>query len=909
MREDQSVRGQEFESNCLAWLALHHLIPVSELRELLQAMVRLATAQSASFEQLFEDVAAGPCLGLESWALRPLETSDPLLGYLQRCVRQIIWQHDNASHPQAGLGLAVSSVRPETIESALALGRLDLSVGSLNNVKFNIDSNDAANIILDLIKTLSNHIDANTISEIEDVTLRMSSALSFPLSLLVVKHVADLLVDADLQSAAASLYRYVGESIRPRDISHWGTITNFTKTTALQGYASCLRTVDGAASAAAYLTSRLNEVSFLDDPLPAVNGSHDQLVSEMLGSMTFPNTADQRASVLICPALLTSLGTGVALQHWVEQSFENASKEFWAVLRRQIALGSATEVRTTKFYYARNLFDAAAHYYERRNESNTWWLATRLAIESGRSDICKAIVWDHSAVRTYVDLSLIKRAIAHTQRSNAATPERQKVAVELFRAWVSCMPAENRDIANSLINFIADVARDGEVSVITQHNVAGRSMELLSEIAKEHPELRSSSAAKVALTIVNRLSKQTSWKDSSGTLDLAAQYFSAFSALDKEGVLTSILDLLDGLDPTKDFWPVIRPAMDILTSPKLADATQGKSSLEKRVAAAILRFGLQQSSEHGRLLMYLQNFDTASLQGLEISSQLNEVISTVRIRASSINSSDAVYNMFSLIFAAKITGYEAVLDALGALQDILKKTIVGTPPISFAYAYDVLGVLTSHQKRIAVDIGMDAKYFDAELQKILSLVVAMWKRAKTNPLIFAGISIPPSTRPNSTLVHNWTFCSLQFAQALGQEKKMLDVLEEAESSPSLRGAVNSGRVASTDADTKSLSHEILASETSDAFYATLGSRLVATFGLPYEERCDVVRLLLAECFRRGPNPLDMSALAIAAQLGLSLVNLPSDDYRARLFGAQHKAMQRSLGPVLLRLSRSEKSTA
>lgn len=904
MHELSPVRSRAFEADCLVWLTLHHLLPADHLRELLHMTVAIASDRKLSLTDLFDEHIIGNGSYLSSWALKPVQTPDALRGYLQRVVRNIVWQHDAPTYPPNELSGTPDKIGPQAIENALLLGRIDLSVDASSVSKLIFPPDSKAQVLSELISFAGRSVGKIQEEELCREAAELSESFGEPLRTLALKHIADLYADADEWKSAYSLYSYIKHSMLDSAHEEWRPLFDLIQSNARQGQAACLRTTEGPETAGAFLKLELRQNTFAEFPLIWLNGSHDQMVAEMLGAKSFPTTPDERASILLTPPLLSTHDLSSALQYCAEKNYAAATQEFWATLRRQIALGSAADTRITKAFYARHLFEEAAQNYERHEQATTWWLATRLIIESGNSDACKHVAWSVNVVKRYVDLPLINRAIQHSNRYDGSKAERNNVIVELFKVWADSLAPDNIHIAQELVHYITDIAEQGTISFFGELNLGGRSLELLCELATARPELRGPTASRVADLVVARLSRSESWKAHADVLRLAAYYFDVFSNEHRDQVLNSILTLLDRLDPTKDFWPIIRPAMDILMSSEMAAVSSRNPAIGKRAVGAILRFGLRQSSQHGRLLMYLQNFEPQALTDPETLKQLDEAIREVRSRAQSINSTDAAYNICALLYGSRLSGFNGVYDALSALKKILQHAIDGRPPVSFSYAYDALNVLAAHWVRISSDIQMGQDFFLKELGQILELVFSIWKKAEVQPLIFSGFSIPPTTRPNSTLVHNWAFCSLQLSQAMGRESEMRSALQLAEQSSELRSAINSGRLALFGADHRSIEPEVVKREDAETFYASLGGRLAALMELQKNEREKPLRLLLDECLRRGPNSLDLGVFLFVPDLDISEVVKSHEysDYTARLGHAKYRELRQTLAPVLGKLN-------
>ena len=127
-----------FRTDCLAWTALHHFLPAAHFRELMCAVVDVASEGKFSLGQLFEEQIVDLAHNLDLWIIRPLALIDPTAEYLQRRIRYLVWQRDDEVYTQLQTLGDVRGVNAGSIENALRLGRADLANASvgLKDVRF-----------------------------------------------------------------------------------------------------------------------------------------------------------------------------------------------------------------------------------------------------------------------------------------------------------------------------------------------------------------------------------------------------------------------------------------------------------------------------------------------------------------------------------------------------------------------------------------------------------------------------------------------------------------------------------------------------------------------------------------------------------------------------------------------------
>ena len=200
-------------------------------------------------------------------------------------------------------------------------------------------------------------------------------------------------------------------------------------------------------------------------------------------------------------------------------------------------------------------------------------------------------------------------------------------------------------------------------------------------------------------------------------------------------------------------------------------------------------------------------------------------------------------------------------------------------------------------KRVRDNAGLDPSWFEASLARLLEAVESLWIEAAERPLIFSGFAIPPSTKPNSTVVHNWAFASLEFASALGQSEQMSAAMSIARGNDQLANAVASGVAAGIGAnDPALLEVAAVSTEPADAFYAVLGQRLLASEDAP--ARSEILHAMTARCLLVGPRGEDAGVFLAARQEGLLFdwESTPVVSYRAKLL--RDRKLRLSLSPLL-----------
>jgi hypothetical protein len=322
------------------------------------------------------------------------------------------------------------------------------------------------------------------------------------------------------------------------------------------------------------------------------------------------------------------------------------------------------------------------------------------------------------------------------------------------------------------------------------------------------------------------------------------------------------------MDPASDMWPIVQPALDLLVSQEVQHLSKQNQKLGNRIVSTILRFGLNQKTEHTRLLFYLYHFDLGSVYQEPAFTQLKEVVQDVRKKALTINASNAMDNVRALLLASSAAELEGVKDALEALRLVLKSAFGEQRRISlvFPFAYEAFFILAEKQQQISKDISVSIDEFREWLRPFLGLIADVWSHAKKNPLIFAQFSLPPPTKPSPVVIHNWAFGSIAFAKSLGELDKMLLALKIAAEEPSLKQPIALARALRlASGELESFDPASIQADNAETFYSALGQRLISLQQVDVDVRKSIVGALLDQCLRYGPNGLDAAVFLTVGQ--------------------------------------------
>src|SRR5580692_783185 len=699
MLQTPSHRTDHFKANCLAWSALYHFLPAHLLRELSYVLVAAVSQNQIQFRQLFEEDLVIGHEGLASWAVRPIVVTDSVAQYIQRRIRYFVWSNDGDVYYEKNDQQSADTVNPGSLEDAVRLGRADLNMLDQLDHQFDFSAQDSINklyatmkLARELCRTPDNLLNLNEI-------LERCDAVETPLGAVLLKHLGDLFADDDRWTCALSLYEASHNRLERDAPEHWTGYVEILRGITTQSVATALRMTGGVSEAANYLAPRIDATPLVKSPLFLLNASHDALMAETYASGTFRFGPDRRASILIQPLLLKSKNLSSALESSSNGEYDDAHQQFWSILRRQVALGSAIDTRITQAHYAKSIFDALDKKVENQLNKYSFSMGVQLLVQSGQTDFSKRMQWSETFVQAYVDDDAFNLVKSKADAIEATKDERSGVAVELIRGWSLVVPIEQALLAENMLRFVAETGIRSQTSFAAYQNIGGRCIEVLCDLAKRRPEFRSGIAGDIVPLVLSKIEKGTFWKARSDALKLASLYLSVLKPEDIVAIVSVVLSQLDDIDPTRDDWAVVQPSLDLILSPEVQSLSKQDQGLGHRIVSTVLRFGLNQKTEHVRLLYYLYRFDLASVHQEPTRTQLQEVILEVRRQALTINASNSMNNICALLLASSVAGRDGIEDALEAIRLTLE-SVFGPHThvsLSFPFAYNAFIILADRQ--------------------------------------------------------------------------------------------------------------------------------------------------------------------------------------------------------------------
>lgn len=891
---DRQRRADAFERDALAWLVVRHLLPAGLLLELMSAIVARWSKHSLTLDDLARfDVSEGEPV-LASLAFRPHLQTEPLPRALKQLIQLVVWQGDQTLSP-------TRSERDDdphdlaVLEAALLLSHHDLVRIEDWGERFTQIGELAPMVIA--MRAVVRHI-AEAAPELGAIEAALAPYRGSPLAILALKHLGDLAGDLDRWEAAEPLYRRADERLGANQHKCWNMLLNPLMTIVAQSRAAAVRMTHGAGASAALL-DRLIATRDTSDPLAMLNAGFDALAAH-LAADNVNALALERGSVLLAPQLISAHQPGHGLGNALEGRHHDAHRWFWAVLRRQVALGSAAVSRDTKAAYARSLLDQLVAGLGKHRSDEDFLLAVRLLLESGRDRAADAVPWHAQLVATYVTTPMIEAAKTIAARHQGARGERHRVLISLTRGWAEQLAPERRDLAISLIDILAELAEtDGEARALGG-NLRTDAIKALGAIGSRRPEFTAVSADRVARAVLVQLDG-AGWVTIMEALDAARPFVGELQSDTLATLVKRVLVLIGEGKETGDGSPLLRSALNLLSHDRiLSMAKNPDDPLGRRVARTMVRLTLETGAEHRRLMYLLRNLGPAVTDDAIDRTRLDAVVAMLAEGARQVSSSDAAECVQALLVAPAISGAEGIIAALDGLAAILDNAVRQRFAFGAADAYGPLLQLARHHDEIAQIAGLDPTVLLARMQALEVPIVALWTRAADEPAIFNGFALPPPTEPNRVIVHNWTFASLAFCEVIARRETIEAALAKAEANDALRAAMETARAVRTSVDGAPFDREAIAEQSREAFYAALGERLVLLESLAPTERAHVLRALIGRCLLLGPSGLDAGVFTAAIRDKVCVERTPwSDGYRARM--RADIALRHAMIPLLERI--------
>jgi hypothetical protein len=895
-----SDRRRHFSAHWMTWLVVHHFLPASLLRELISVVVGSVSEGTIELGQLIQDIQSSEEKGWnDSWMIRTLEVEFGQRTTLQRLIRGLVWQNDmsiwsgpDIQDPRSANSKLLSMItRFGSFDFGISDRLIDEILASTSEIQPSLVA------FLEVFKTVKSTHRTHGLDAIWDVAERVKS-LEMPLAALVTKHLADLCADADEWSNALDGYVRTKQLLDNWEATPaWNKYIGVWNSIIEQSRAGAIRLLIGPKAAVDVLSTIVRQASLTERPLAAANVELDLLVMSSHPDVEGMNAVDHRVAILHAPLMHYTHNDSEALHNTTNERYEDAHRHFWATLRRQVALGAYAEANGTKARYAGSILKELRGIIAKDKRIEQFHLAIRLLIESLSPDAVSRVEWSDALVDAYVDQTCVDLVILRAKSYVGCRRERELVAIELFRKWTERMAPSKRKITVLMWRHLATLAANFPSRFESSVDVGRQSLEVLKDLAQKMPELRQDVAPAVAGAICERIKSDDLIWGNAAALEAAAEYVDIFDDELVQRIIEGILAILKNIDPARDIWPLVRPALEFLVTPSVKRCAGNSSVLGQRIIDQIIRFGMEQESEHARLFFYLHDFAPSLLRDPNVVKQMQRPIEEVRRWAGEARSTRVTDSINALLLVPAISGFDGIKDALDGLDRVIESSRLDARSPGLPYAYDSILLLTDNAVEILSEFPSEEKWLRAKFERLVVLVIELWEAANSRPLLFAPFAFPPLTRPNSVIVHNWALASLRFAEMSGAIDRIEGALSKASAQPDLAESIALARATRSTAESGDDEVGAIRMDDREAFYLALGRRLVRLEMKIDGEARRFCEALVEQCLRFGPRELDAPVLLSAFRIGLHEHVRASglDQYVTRL--QRHREYRLTLRPI------------
>ncbi|MDD5305905.1 MAG: hypothetical protein PHU25_01155 [Deltaproteobacteria bacterium] len=862
-----------FTMHWMTWLVLRHFLPSRRLRELIHIIVEQTSGGTITLGHLFEEVHSGTSPWNECWMLRPRSVKGRFESYLQRLVQSLVWQNDDTGWAAPVKQDVLSGIDPQVVDAIVRVGSADFGLppdAPYELAHASEKLQDGFKKYLDIFRTAQGNLSSSAPAFFWEAITPLLTSFSMPLYALIIKHIADLCADADAWDKTLIGYEKAVAQFSTWDGGEeWRDAANAWRDIALQSKAAAIDIVDTPTAAAKAINGLLSDKTFDTNPLLAANAGLDAFNASAHPRAEGYKAKDSRVAVLFPPLLHVTHDASAAFGYWLQGKHEDASRRFWALLRRQIALGASTELQNTKKWYARSLLEELSDVVKNEVRPSTFHMAIRLLIESTKSHAVARIPWPEDLIDAYVDIECIEIAKSCACKFGESRIHREMVAVGLFRAWATRINPAHRETILAMWRHVASLARDFDASMESSIDLGRPSLEALREIADKNTNLRGDVASEVAEAVLKKLCTEGTFWGKREALITAQTYVDVFDGTSLGKIVEATLVILASEDPAVDRWPLFRPSLDFLTCELVKRYVSDKEDLGHRIVEQILRFGNHEENESLHLLFNLNNFKTSLFQEPSVRSQIQGPLDRIRKQALEINSSNVTANICALLTVPAVSGFDGIDDAFKGLDMVLRSANERVSSIGLTHAYDALLLLVENRAEIEQAVSDHGDWFFTKLDALFRRVLEVWGLATKQPLVFAPFAFPPPTKPSHVIVHNWAYASMRIAEMLGESTSIDEVLARAALNSELRDAIHLAQATRSVARPEEpINLQVIQTDNREAFYLALGRHLARLQKATGDAEIDLCKALVEQCLRFGPKPIDAAVLLAAARLNL-----------------------------------------
>lgn len=876
-------------SSWLCWLALNHFMTAGMVRNLAAILVEEVSGGKLSLADLFDEWLVGNGTCVESWVTKPKPVTGRLELFLQNGVRNLVWQNDKSSVSGNPELVELTRIPPALIDYAINLGASDFKFSpklseelSLNYYPELASLDEALQFSKKVFELPQTHNLADLFEIVNNLPLILKAT--------VLKHLGDLFVDEDLWQQALTIYSFIEIPDGTDESSDYLDYSDCLRSSTQLSISAARLALEGAGAKPFELETFAMGTKNKDPQIHVINGSLDEYRAK---SELDNFSHDTRGSVLLAPALHISISLDRALSSWHDGQYQRAHEKFWALLRRQISLGLFTDVLSTKGYYAQCLIDGLSK--NKIEGSANFDLGLRLLVESENIQSAQSIEWNESTVEQFVNVGHIELLNGYASSAPARAVYRSGVVVDLLGSWALKLPSNSVDIARECLRSLVRYGKMSESSIWRNIDYSTKALKAIKEIGKLRPEFCNLVEVEVGELVTSKFNDNGFWTGRAEAFELATEFSHAFSEVTLRNVLIGALETLDDIDPAKEFWVVVRPALNLITSQRSSDFAKLHLDLGERIIQTILRFGAQRT-EYANVLISLHNFAPELLQSENVKLTLKSAIDEILAQANIINSSGVTSYIAALLVSPRLVGESGISRALDGIDLILASANSDHVSLGFTSVYNLLMHFSSNVESIAIDAAMESKNLTDRLALFFERITDIWKVASTKPGIFADFSFASSPPPNKTHVHNLAMAYLVIANKLNLSALARDRLKIAQENLLLKSGITLALASLMAEEVVELSAQDLENEGREEFYSNMGRRLIAVYKWKSKS---VAEALLSRVLFLGPRPEDAAVLSAIVNLEITLPSTTKfalEDYRKRVDADRKYRLL--LGPLL-----------
>ena len=888
-QDARKFQSMKFES-WLAWLALRHFLPASYSRELSIILIEKVSEGSLTLSDLFDEKISSEELAIQSWLVRPRCSSNKIAEYLQTKVRVIAGQFDET---EGSYLYGFEDIRySKLVDFAIVFGSKNFS--DEVTVEELLELTEDLNFV-QFVKSwiyIQTAVREGGASETLKDVVDMLSNVPEPLLTVMLKHMGDLLRLSDLPNDALAYYDECEFRLcrKPKlKLSYSKLLLEIVE----QSRASLYFDISDDHTSYSRFVEWFDEKSLQKSPLVVANAGLDAFVSKAKVSPRFRYVDDTRPIFMLPPLMSKSHSRERALSLKSRADFSEANVEFWAIIRRQAALGLSYELNQTKGHWGRALIEWLS--FSEEAAPDLFTAAVRMLIEAGELHFISNLKWAENFVDRYVTSTFLRELIADFWL-NRKNRTQQKILVELMTEWILRISSD-REVGEQLMSALVeisgiDISKDGD----SDDELFQSALAALKKVAKFRPDLRKASAG-VADRIV-QVVHTGEFYSLLKALDLANLYSQTFDKVSVRKVFDAISLMLQRESAVNMGWPVLRAAFDYIGSTAVKSLIDNDEIEAGDIVELLLRICGPNDSEHTAMLMHLKNLTPSYLTSPGVVDRLMPALHTVRLNAKRINASNSIPNIQVLLGLPLVVGEAGVLEAISTATDIVASSQSKSISINLGSAYRILSQIRLEAKALSRSLNIDEETFINWVRPLWSSVKALWDGARSSSAAFSGFSFVPQKKPNDTVVHNWALETLAFSDLMREGNEIRELLAAvALENNTLRDGIRLAFATFTSVvDDEPIDLLAIQGEEREQFYSALGRRLVT---LSRREDSDLYRTLCERCLVLGPRPDDAAVFVLVRQFEpRSVIRFDLIvNYEKRL--AEHNSLRQLILPLLV----------